>query len=492
MIEAQSKYGEVVAKPMHATVAPDSDSGFSAALNAAGKGLLDILWYGHDQGEPAALDVQSLICRIWNIEKAKVEQLFLVDNEDALVERITLRGVSGSLTLSESKPTERDSQFGGVVANSDDDESGSDEDEIGYDELPANVQGMSIFDQIAWKKKEVAKRRAERLARQGKDGGGKPKDEGTDSAGLLNAMLGNDDAFDVEENQDNGNVPSDDEPEPMPSFMAGLVNSSEDEDDTSEPAGLNQDVFSNLMAAAEKNSGERDFDSPTPSGDRSVREVVNPWEMDARPPEEQLVVSAYDHSEGESDRDSDAEEGAGDRSLRETANPWEMEDEPSSRPVARGSLRESSNPWEMDEIATDPSQLPASPQPSVPAPEPEPAESPRASSYLDTVSNYGAASEPAPEPAGGLSRAEQRGLGLISADFQTESDGPSGTLSHLLGAGTQSSHRSDSGQNHQLWCADCCSACRRAATEIRGNGGEAEARSTGRWRQPAYLPTSSH
>jgi hypothetical protein len=274
VVKAQSSYGDIVAKEYRVSVS-SAGGGFGASL----KESVEIKWYGCDAGEPTVDEIKDHVCKLWQMSEAAGQdsfetetKLYLVEtDDDTLV--TALRGVSGKLCLSDKLPESAREE----VNAGDSDETDSDEDEISYDELPANVQGMSIFDQIAWKKAEIARRKAARAARnKAKSGGGSgmptfeeepaPQRAGDASAALLDGLLGSgggDGAVGQDDSDADADASDDDMGGATPAWMSQMdsgdeadapaeKDGEEQEEDEEDGGGLNPALFGALMSSAAK------------------------------------------------------------------------------------------------------------------------------------------------------------------------------------------------------------------------------------------------
>ena len=154
------------------------------------------------------------------------------------------RAVGDFLQLHTQKPvTAAEAAAEAAIAAENESESGSDDDDIAYDELPPNVKGMSILEQLEWKKQEVARRKAARLAKAGhtQSTSAPAARAGDASSAMLDDLLGG--------GGGNARTSSDDD----------------DDDDEEGAGGLSSALFDSLLVTAQgdtkKVTGEMDFDS---------------------------------------------------------------------------------------------------------------------------------------------------------------------------------------------------------------------------------------
>ena len=308
---AQSKFAQPRTLEIRATV---DGSGLTPAQKP-----LNLKWYAWGLGEPTEQDIKDHICTVWSLNRpgSVGKEVHLVDQGGGTVITST-RAVGDFLELSTDKPvTTAEKAAKAAIAAQDASDSDSDDDEISYDELPPNVQGMSILEQLQWKKEEVARRKAARAEKAGgggvSNGAPKPERAGDASSAMLDDLLGG--------SGDAGAGAGSDEE----------MYSDEDEDGA---GGLSSALFDNLMATAgggdkSENTGETDFDGTG-------------VEMPARPSargNETSVMSMEDMMEAEAE-----EEGAsscsnrGDKSVREK-DMFGMDDDDEEPPADR-SMRE--------------------------------------------------------------------------------------------------------------------------------------------------------
>ena len=282
---AQSKYSEPRTLEMRATVSGD-------ALEPPQKPL-NLKWYAWGEGEPTEEDLKDHIYAVWQLNRpgAVMAELHLLD-ADAHTAIPSTRAVGDFLELSADKPVSAaEIAAEAAVAAENNSESDSDDDEISYDELPPNVQGMSILEQLEWKKQEIARRKAARLAKAGgKQSGHAPASPpaaraGDASSAMLDDLLGG-------------------------GGSGGGSDTMSSDDDDEGARGLSSALFDTLMVTAQgddqKMTGEMDFDSMENLG------------IDARASRKETTgLSLEDLMEAEQEEGESIHSSGGDRSVRE-------------------------------------------------------------------------------------------------------------------------------------------------------------------------------
>lgn len=235
--EAQSKYSEPRTVEIRVTVSGE-------ALEPPQKPL-NLKWYAWGLGEPTEEEIKHHILSVWQLNRpgAVTGELHLID-ADANSLIASTRAVGDFLQLHTQKPvTAAEAAAEAAIAAENESESGSDDDDIAYDELPPNVQGMSILEQLEWKKQEVARRKAARLAKTGhtQSTSAPAARAGDASSAMLDDLLGG--------GGGNARTSSDDD----------------DDDDEEGAGGLSSALFDSLLVTAQgdtkKVTGEMDFDS---------------------------------------------------------------------------------------------------------------------------------------------------------------------------------------------------------------------------------------
>ena len=320
--EAQSKYSEPRTVEIRVTVSGE-------ALEPPQK-QLNLKWYAWGLGEPTEEEIKDHILSVWQLNRpgTVTGELHLVD-ADANSLIASTRAVGDFLQLRTDKPvTAAEAAAEAAMAAENESESDSDDDDIAYDELPPNVQGMSILEQLEWKKQEVARRKAARLAKAGRtqNAPAPAARAGDASSAMLDDMLGG----------GGGN-----------SRM-----SSDDDDDDDGAGGLSSALFNSLLVTAQGNTtrvtGEMDFDSMETLGAdmrASRRETTGLSLEEMMDAEEAQQAEVPDRSVRETDIFGEADHPR--RSMRAATTGMSMEDlmdaqeEAARSPPPGGELRQS-------------------------------------------------------------------------------------------------------------------------------------------------------
>eukprot|EP01052_Picozoa_sp_SAG31_P029369 SAG31_NODE_2914_length_4918_cov_4.809504_2_plen_1248_part_00 len=207
-----------------------------------------IKWYGWEEGEPTITEIKEHLVGVCCCTQCP----YFIDPGSAC-EVTSLRAVGPRLNMSATRPVEE-------VVEEDDSNSDSDDDsDIEYDELPPNVQGMSIFEQIAWKKEELARRRASRAAKSAAKVNGMSEVTADQTASITSA--GDAGLAMLEAMTTDGSDAAE---------VDGHVYSDDDLEGDQSAGGLSEALFDSLLTTASskpKNShvvdvsGEMDFDA---------------------------------------------------------------------------------------------------------------------------------------------------------------------------------------------------------------------------------------